>query len=649
MPISPQITITPEDITFKSFDISAVTYTSTTATYTAIGHTFSPGDIVIITGLVPDDYNGTYTITAIATNTFTVNNTANLVVTDPLGNAYWSDPNEYEYDGGQTVVYIPDTASLVDEVTGIIAIDPTVNSKAQTYYALTPPTNPPYKLNAGDLWFDTDDNNKQYRYDGANWISVQDGTIATKNRTYYSGTAPTGTFTVGDIWFDTNTGNKPYRWNGSSWISVQDASIATALSAANAAQTTANGKNKVTYSLSAASGSGTAAGDIWWQYNSSGVIIAQWEWNGSSWVSKTIGNQVIASIDAGKITAGTISVAISLEAATITGGSININSGTFVVTSAGAVTITAGSFNINSGTFQVSNAGVITATAGTIGGWNLGASSISKTVGTKTLTLDSTNAIMTIADSSSGILSGGGINMSAGSATGTYGANGFSYNGNMSIRADGSDLYLQGGATSSIRLAPGAGLGSTTYWVQIEGHLNSAAYTLSTGTWSDSSTATSTGTYLSSSGAIIARRSNQIPMFAHRYSTSGTSEMIRLVYNGSDAGGITTTSGGVPAFRNASDYRLKSDIQDFTNAADIIKALRLRSFKYNVEPDKTAVGFIAHEMQQVLPDLVLGQKDAVDEEGNPAYQSITATNLIPYLTGALKEAILRIEKLEKGN
>lgn len=371
MPISPQITITPEDISYKSFDITAVTYTSTTATYTATGHTLSVGDSVMITGLAPDDYNGTYTITAVATNTFTVANTTNATVTDSSGNVYWADPNEYDYDGGQSGTYTPNSG----DVSIIVADDPIVKAKIQTYYQLTPPTSPPFTLNVGDLWFDTDDGNKQYRWDGSNWISVQDGTIATKNRTYYASSAPVGTFTVGDIWFDTSTGNKPYRWNGSSWISVQDASIATALSTANAAQSTANGKNKVTYSLSSPSGSGTAAGDIWWQYNGSGVIIGQWEWNGSSWASKTIGSAVIANLDAGKITAGTISVAISLEAATITGGSININSGTFVVTNTGNVTITAGSFNINSGTFKVSSAGVMEA-IGAIISTNSGSNSI---------------------------------------------------------------------------------------------------------------------------------------------------------------------------------------------------------------------------------------------------------------------------------
>lgn len=117
MPLSPQITITPEDIVFKSFDISAVTYTSSTATYTATGHTFSAGNVVQITGLAPDGYNGTYTISSVATNTFTVANTTNTALTDQTGNAYWADPTEYEYTGGQTVAYLPndnDVNSIVD-------------------------------------------------------------------------------------------------------------------------------------------------------------------------------------------------------------------------------------------------------------------------------------------------------------------------------------------------------------------------------------------------------------------------------------------------------------------------------------------------------------------------------------------------------
>lgn len=60
-----------------------------------------------------------------------------------------------------------------------------------------------------------------------------------ENTTFYQGTAPAAN-AIGDIWFDTSNGNKQYRWDGSSWVAVQDTAIATAQTTANAAQTTAN-------------------------------------------------------------------------------------------------------------------------------------------------------------------------------------------------------------------------------------------------------------------------------------------------------------------------------------------------------------------------------------------------------------------------
>jgi hypothetical protein len=70
--------------------------------------------------------------------------------------------------------------------------------------------------------------------------------------------------------------------------------------------TTANGKNTITYSSAAASGSGIKAGDVWFQTNGSNIIIGQWQWSGSSWISQTIDDVLIANINAGKIVAGTI-------------------------------------------------------------------------------------------------------------------------------------------------------------------------------------------------------------------------------------------------------------------------------------------------------------------------------------------------------
>ena len=62
--------------------------------------------------------------------------------------------------------------------------------------------------------------------------------------------------------------------------------------------------------------------------------------------------------------------------------------------------------------------------------------------------------------------------------------------------------------------------------------------------------------------------------------------------------------------------------------------------------ENTVDGFIAHEAQQVVPESVTGDKDAVDAEGNPVYQGIEQSKLVQLLTAALQEAIARIEALE---
>lgn len=63
----------------------------------------------------------------------------------------------------------------------------------------------------GDLWFDTDDNNKIYRANSAlTWVSVADGLIATKVAIFKQASIPTSV-TIGDLWFDSDDGNRPYR------------------------------------------------------------------------------------------------------------------------------------------------------------------------------------------------------------------------------------------------------------------------------------------------------------------------------------------------------------------------------------------------------------------------------------------------------
>jgi hypothetical protein len=83
-------------------------------------------------------------------------------------------------------------------------------------------------------------------------------------------------------------------------------SIDTANTNADAALTAANSKNKITYSTSDASGSGSLAGDTWYKRDGSGNILAIWRWDGSAWQSQVVSNTALGNVDAGKITTGTL-------------------------------------------------------------------------------------------------------------------------------------------------------------------------------------------------------------------------------------------------------------------------------------------------------------------------------------------------------
>lgn len=159
-----------------------------------------------------------------------------------------------------------------------------------------------------------------------------------KIKTFQQDEPPTAT-QVGDLWYDTNDGYKMYRWNGTTWVSVQDGAIVTAANAAAAAQSSANGKNRIiygaagtttdqgqapnlqyytvnantdTFSATYSNSTGNIEGDTWFVRNSVGSIIAQYTIVSGTWTRTTVASQVIGNLDAGKISAGTISVALGI-------------------------------------------------------------------------------------------------------------------------------------------------------------------------------------------------------------------------------------------------------------------------------------------------------------------------------------------------
>jgi hypothetical protein len=106
---------------------------------------------------------------------------------------------------------------------------------------------------------------------------------------------------------------------------------------------------------------------------------------------------------------------------------------------------------------------------------------------------------------------------------------------------------------------------------------------------------------------------------------------------------VTTTA---TAYNTSSDYRLKENVVPLTGAIDRLSDLQVHRFNFIADPTKTVDGFIAHEAQAVVPECVTGTKDEVDDDGNPVYQGIDQSKLVPLLTAALQEALAEIESLK---
>ena len=116
--------------------------------------------------------------------------------------------------------------------------------------------------------------------------------------------------------------------------------------------------------------------------------------------------------------------------------------------------------------------------------------------------------------------------------------------------------------------------------------------------------------------------------------------------------GSITSSGSVTAFNVTSDYRLKQNVQPMTSTLSLISKLKPCSFEY-IEGNQYSEGFIAHELQAIVPHAVTGEKDAVDADGKPVYQAVDSSFLIPHLVAAMQEQqtlitslTARIEALE---
>jgi hypothetical protein len=135
-------------------------------------------------------------------------------------------------------------------------------------------------------------------------------------------------------------------------------------------------------------------------------------------------------------------------------------------------------------------------------------------------------------------------------------------------------------------------------------------------------------------------QSNELIRWNNTNATSTNHTLSFFKRNGTTTGSITQT-GSSTAFNTTSDYRLKENEVAVSDGIDRLKQLQPYRFNFIADPDTTVDGFFAHEVQDIVPEAISGQKDGEE------MQCIDQSKLVPLLTAALQEAITKIETLEE--
>ena len=120
---------------------------------------------------------------------------------------------------------------------------------------------------------------------------------------------------------------------------------------------------------------------------------------------------------------------------------------------------------------------------------------------------------------------------------------------------------------------------------------------------------------------------------------TGAAGMIYF-YNGNGTVGAIVTDGSSTSYNTSSDYRLKENEVAISDGIERLKQLKPYRFNFKADADTTVDGFFAHEVQDIVPEAISGEKDGAE------MQSIDQSKLVPLLTSALQEAITKIETLE---
>lgn len=153
-----------------------------------------------------------------------------------------------------------------------------------------------------------------------------------------------------------------------------------------------------------------------------------------------------------------------------------------------------------------------------------------------------------------------------------------------------------------------------------------------------------TTTSVTSGGVYIIPTANSEVVIGHASGAGTGSSFASFRYANSGIGSITQSGTTGVSYNTSSDYRLKHDVAPMQNALQRVAALKPVTYKWNAD-NSDGEGFIAHELAEVCPSAVTGEKDAVDADGKPIYQGIDTSFLVATLVAAIQEQQLLITSL----
>jgi len=116
-------------------------------------------------------------------------------------------------------------------------------------------------------------------------------------------------------------------------------------------------------------------------------------------------------------------------------------------------------------------------------------------------------------------------------------------------------------------------------------------------------------------------------------------------YEGGSLRGSITHDGANTSFNTSSDYRLKTSVEELSDGLATIQQIKPRKWKW-IANESDGIGFVAHELQDIVPQAVTGEKDEIDSAGNPRYQGVDSSKLVPYLVAAVQELSAKVTALE---